>query len=1017
MSSDTQSVAFDAHPLSLSGPNTLPSMTSMTSMSSTDTWLGFTSGDFSSFGGSFPGGYGSFESKAFGAFPPLQSNQAVPVNVSAMERTSVTRAEVDSTGDSKGPSTPASAASASGGEERVSSDSSPPTSTASSNNNSISTSNSATSSNNSQTAPTTQVNSSANSNAGYRPWEQAAEPSPFAEEKNSSSNNNPPATKNPSANPSDPSPTAPSTESFHGPSPSEDSSSADQRPPSGFKASPPAASPFGSEGSGAAFRSSTAEADTTTTELRPVVPDFQVAAITSSTSNSGSSSGGISRPPSQMQPSPAQQLAPLEPLQPVQPLQPTFQSLQPLQPFQNLQPLQPATLTPLQQLQVPSTMGPGGLGGVGAHGPPSSMAAAAAAAAAAGPMGAGVPTMSQLSMPMHAGVAGVSMQVSQGWSQELASPQAVPVSMPPMSGSMSMQLGQLSGQHLLLQQHHPAHSQHSPGQNHSLSQSSSLRQLSTPPTPTQMVPPSSPPGLTTDGPGTPSLEQQRGGHQKKKRKRCGECPGCLKKDNCGECGPCRSVRSHQICKMRRCDTLVKTKKDKTPAQPRQKKSEGTKSKGNAKNARANSQEGETGNSGNQQGPPAKRQRATPDENKNTHQLTPDVKPQFSVLGAPAGSMYAPHDSSMPPPHMSAGYATPGAPPQPPTFAPPGQPGQPGLFNDPNQYASAPAPPAYSHPSMVTSGTPMSPASASPGSIGFQPGQGPQEGFSQQRHQLMNSRLKSLIQQRASQKEPEQNSQDGFRSPAQTPTTPTGAAPDGSPFYPAAGSGSQPEWGGSSGPGQSHLLNPAVKLEPSDQGQDPRTGPPPHSPATDMAAKASEASDRPPSSLSIGRQTPHAGQSPVPGYTLQGSFASPKSASHGFPQSPRHFEGQQEPSASSGSLNILNLPVGSYPGHLVPGYPPTSAAYDPQAPPLPGFSKPGAFYQAAPTEPFAGLQHPPADPGMYGGGGPLPSMSGMAGGFGLPALPPMQAGAQAGSAGLNLPGADPWWGRLEQMKTE
>jgi len=49
---------------------------------------------------------------------------------------------------------------------------------------------------------------------------------------------------------------------------------------------------------------------------------------------------------------------------------------------------------------------------------------------------------------------------------------------------------------------------------------------------------------------------------KKKRKRCGECQGCLKKDNCGECGPCKSVRSHQICKMRKCDQL-KTKKEKS----------------------------------------------------------------------------------------------------------------------------------------------------------------------------------------------------------------------------------------------------------------------------------------------------------------------------------------------------------------------------------------------------------------------------------------------------------------------
>jgi len=48
---------------------------------------------------------------------------------------------------------------------------------------------------------------------------------------------------------------------------------------------------------------------------------------------------------------------------------------------------------------------------------------------------------------------------------------------------------------------------------------------------------------------------------RKKRKRCGECPGCLQKQNCGRCGPCRSVRSHQICKMRKCESL-KTKKEK-----------------------------------------------------------------------------------------------------------------------------------------------------------------------------------------------------------------------------------------------------------------------------------------------------------------------------------------------------------------------------------------------------------------------------------------------------------------------
>ena len=46
---------------------------------------------------------------------------------------------------------------------------------------------------------------------------------------------------------------------------------------------------------------------------------------------------------------------------------------------------------------------------------------------------------------------------------------------------------------------------------------------------------------------------------KKKRKRCGECTGCQKKDNCGECAPCRNDKSHQICKLRRCDRLTEKK--------------------------------------------------------------------------------------------------------------------------------------------------------------------------------------------------------------------------------------------------------------------------------------------------------------------------------------------------------------------------------------------------------------------------------------------------------------------------
>lgn len=46
---------------------------------------------------------------------------------------------------------------------------------------------------------------------------------------------------------------------------------------------------------------------------------------------------------------------------------------------------------------------------------------------------------------------------------------------------------------------------------------------------------------------------------KKKRKRCGECIGCQRKDNCGDCAPCRNDKSHQICKMRRCEKLTEKK--------------------------------------------------------------------------------------------------------------------------------------------------------------------------------------------------------------------------------------------------------------------------------------------------------------------------------------------------------------------------------------------------------------------------------------------------------------------------
>ena len=52
--------------------------------------------------------------------------------------------------------------------------------------------------------------------------------------------------------------------------------------------------------------------------------------------------------------------------------------------------------------------------------------------------------------------------------------------------------------------------------------------------------------------------------KQKKRKRCGECVGCQKKDNCGECAPCRNDKSHQICKLRRCEKLTEKKVSEFP---------------------------------------------------------------------------------------------------------------------------------------------------------------------------------------------------------------------------------------------------------------------------------------------------------------------------------------------------------------------------------------------------------------------------------------------------------------------
>jgi len=73
-------------------------------------------------------------------------------------------------------------------------------------------------------------------------------------------------------------------------------------------------------------------------------------------------------------------------------------------------------------------------------------------------------------------------------------------------------------------------------------------------------------GPAPGGPGSDDGESSSGEKPvKKKRKRCGECIGCQRKDNCGDCAPCRNEKSHQICKMRRCEKLTEKKVSSPPS--------------------------------------------------------------------------------------------------------------------------------------------------------------------------------------------------------------------------------------------------------------------------------------------------------------------------------------------------------------------------------------------------------------------------------------------------------------------
>ena len=83
-------------------------------------------------------------------------------------------------------------------------------------------------------------------------------------------------------------------------------------------------------------------------------------------------------------------------------------------------------------------------------------------------------------------------------------------------------------------------------------------------------PPSSPPPLPTaltsrgesPGAGTPgecaSPLVLRHKAKRTRRKRCGVCDGCSRKDNCGSCSVCTNPNStNSICKYRRCDVLTR----------------------------------------------------------------------------------------------------------------------------------------------------------------------------------------------------------------------------------------------------------------------------------------------------------------------------------------------------------------------------------------------------------------------------------------------------------------------------
>ncbi|TDH12431.1 hypothetical protein EPR50_G00046300 [Perca flavescens] len=50
--------------------------------------------------------------------------------------------------------------------------------------------------------------------------------------------------------------------------------------------------------------------------------------------------------------------------------------------------------------------------------------------------------------------------------------------------------------------------------------------------------------------------------QKKKRKKCGDCTPCLRKENCRSCANCLNRKTgKQICKLRKCEQLKKRRNE------------------------------------------------------------------------------------------------------------------------------------------------------------------------------------------------------------------------------------------------------------------------------------------------------------------------------------------------------------------------------------------------------------------------------------------------------------------------